>query len=96
MEAAPVLPSDEMERLASPSAGLSGSGGVFGTRSGLPDSVPVNKMDIFFAVELTETLTDQITGEASLLTTVSLRVCAFKMTVIHDSRFNSWLCGCVG
>lgn len=43
-EASPVLPSDEVERLASKSAPLpSTSGGVLGTRSGLPDCMPEKK-----------------------------------------------------
>ena len=47
MEATPVLPSDEVERLASLSAGLS-SGGVLRTRSDLPDSTPENILIIAF------------------------------------------------
>lgn len=36
-EPPPVLPRDEVDRLASASAGLSAGGGVLGTRSGLSD-----------------------------------------------------------
>lgn len=39
-EATPVLPNDELDRLARPSAGLSIGGGVRGTRSGLPNCMP--------------------------------------------------------
>lgn len=42
MEAMPVLPNDDVDRLASQSAGLSANGGVLGTRSGLPDCTPEN------------------------------------------------------
>lgn len=41
MEATPVLPNDGVEK----SAGLSSSGGVLGTRSGLPCCTPKNKED---------------------------------------------------
>lgn len=44
--ATPVLPSDEVDRLASQSAEFSRSGGVLGTRSGLPDGTPGNKESI--------------------------------------------------
>lgn len=44
MGASPVLPNDEVERLASPSAVFSVSGGVLGTRSGLPDCTPINRL----------------------------------------------------
>lgn len=40
VEATPVLPSDEVDRLATQSAGLSAGGGVLGTRSGLPEATP--------------------------------------------------------
>lgn len=40
MEATPVLPKDELDRLAWLSSGLSPRGGVLGTRSGLPDCTP--------------------------------------------------------
>lgn len=46
VEATPVLPSDEVDRLASLSAGLSTSGGVLGTRSGFPDCMPRNRTPI--------------------------------------------------
>lgn len=46
VEATPVLPSDEVDRLASQSVGLSTSGGVLGTRSGLPECTPENKESI--------------------------------------------------
>lgn len=42
MEPTPVLPSDEVDRLATQSAGLSTGGGVLGTRSGLSDATPEN------------------------------------------------------
>lgn len=45
-EGTPVLPSDEVDRLASQSARLSTSGGVLGTRSGLPDCPPESKESI--------------------------------------------------
>lgn len=41
MEATPLLPNDGVEK----SAGLSSSGGVLGTRSGLPCCTPKNKED---------------------------------------------------
>lgn len=44
--ATPVLPRDEVDRLASQSAEFSTSGGVLGTRSGLPDCTPESKESI--------------------------------------------------
>lgn len=40
MEATPVLPNDELDRLAWLSSGFSTRGGVLGTRSGLPECTP--------------------------------------------------------
>lgn len=40
-----MLPSDEEDRLATQSAGLSTGGGVLGTRSGLPDVTPENNQN---------------------------------------------------
>lgn len=45
VEATPVLPSDEADKLASESAGLS-NGGVLGTRSGLPICTPERKISV--------------------------------------------------
>lgn len=44
VQATPVLPSDEVDKLASQSAGLSINSGVLGTRSGLPECMPDNKV----------------------------------------------------
>lgn len=49
MEAIPVLPSDEVDRLASQSAALSISGGVLGTRSGLPICTPEGRVTANFS-----------------------------------------------
>lgn len=46
MEGIPVLPSDEVDRLASQSAEFSTCGGVLGTRSGLPNCTPDSKSSI--------------------------------------------------
>lgn len=64
VETTPVLPCDEVDRLASQSAGLSTSGGVRGTRSGLPDCTPEEKKDINMAI--TESLTSLSKAECSL------------------------------
>lgn len=43
LESTPVLPNGEEDRSAWQSTGFSTSGGVLGTRSGLPDCMPENK-----------------------------------------------------
>ena len=42
-EVSPVLPSDDMDRLAWPSPAPTASGGVLGTRSGLPACTPAHR-----------------------------------------------------
>lgn len=46
MEATPVLPRDELDRLAWLSSGLSTRGGVLGTRSGLAECMPEEKRSV--------------------------------------------------
>lgn len=45
-EATPVLPNDELDRLAWLSSGLSTRGGVLGTRSGLAECTPEEKQSV--------------------------------------------------